>query len=159
MGTGFGDRFSQDQTGDFGALVGALKKARGEEKDHLSPLMRLTDAFGQLKDMHMGQNAQHLAGRSPTDQAFNVPMPSPRPMDTPSPLDTAQYPFGPMGAPHGMAQAPMPAPRHAEAPPGAPLDLMQFNTAMMRDPSTGEFIDPRAAQTAEARNPFKGLFG
>lgn len=133
----------------------ASKRAAGR-----SPADHIRDAFRQLKDMHKDPALEQAMTTPPPASPFTVgghtPMPSPRPMDTPSPLDTAQYPFGPVGAPHAMAQA---APRPAEAPPGPPLDLMQFNTAMMRDPSTGEFIDPRAAQTAEMHNPFKGLFG
>lgn len=65
--------------------------------------------------------------------AHAAPMPQPRPQ---------------------MAQAPMPMPQ--PRPPQAPqapqeMGFFQRNTAMMRDPVTGMFIDPSAAARAQAQ--------
>lgn len=73
----------------------------------------------------------------------------------PSPLDNAAWPFGPVGAPsHGTV--PTPQPRPAEAPqPEAPSPMGWFarNTAMQRDPLSGDFLDPAAAQRADVSGP------
>lgn len=73
----------------------------------------------------------------------------------PSPLDTAAWPFGPVGAP-SHASVPTPQPRPAEAPqPEAPSPMGWFarNTAMQRDPLSGDFLDPASAQRAEVSGP------
>lgn len=69
----------------------------------------------------------------------------------PSPLDNAQWPFGPIGAPTRSASpaVPTPSPRPAEAPQSEPdMSFWQRNAAMMRDPSSGDFIDPTTAAKA-----------
>jgi hypothetical protein len=66
--------------------------------------------------------------------APQVPMPQPRPPQ----------------APQAQAQVPMPMARPEGAPSGQPMGFFQRNTAMMRDPATGDFIDPMAAQQAQA---------
>lgn len=84
--------------------------------------------------------------------------PAPAPQEpTASPMDNAQWPFGPNGAP-GAAQAqapvPMPQPRPAEAPTAPPdMSFFQRNAAMMRDPMTGDFLDPQAGKQADATGP------
>jgi hypothetical protein len=69
-----------------------------------------------------------------------VPLPAPRPQAAPS---------APAAQP-----VPMPQPRPAEAPQQAPgMSFWQRNAAMMRDPITGSFLDPAAAQRADATGP------
>lgn len=65
-----------------------------------------------------------------------VPMPRPRPAMAPSPATV------------GGGQVPMPQPRPAM---DAPMSAFQRNAAMMRDPGTGEFIDPQGAARAQAQ--------
>jgi hypothetical protein len=48
----------------------------------------------------------------------------------------------------------MPQARPASAPQAQePMSFFQRNAAMMRDPSTGDCIDPAAAQRADATGP------
>jgi hypothetical protein len=62
----------------------------------------------------------------------------------PSPLDTAQWPYGPIGAPRGV---PTPQARPAEAPQPEPdTSFFMRNALMQRDPNGGDFIDPMGAQ-------------
>jgi hypothetical protein len=70
--------------------------------------------------------------------APHVPMPMARP----------QMPV----APQAQAAVPMPAPRPASAPSGG-MGFFQRNAAMMRDPSSGDFIDPGAAAQANVSGP------
>jgi hypothetical protein len=165
MASGLGDRFDGGAGGDLASLTAALgnEKKKGEQ-----PLSRLQDAFKQLKDMHRD------------DQPFN--------------FETAQWPYGPIGAPsQAMAAAPtvpMPRARPAEAPmspqeaeniydsfenspagkrmraadlpasQSSPFaDFFARNTAMMKDPTSGEFIDPSAAAQHGGSGILNGLFG
>jgi hypothetical protein len=86
-------------------------------------------------DMLHADPAQAVANRGMPQMAGGIPMPQPRPQ---------------------MAQAPMPMPqpRPAQAPqapqPSSPMGFFQRNAAMMQDPVTGGFIDPRAAAQAQA---------
>lgn len=151
MSSGIGERDSENQTSDFRNLTNAYKDAR-ETKRGGAQLSRLQDAFSQLKDMHKDNAAT-----------------------TPAPFDfeTAKWPFGPVGAPsqsmaHSAAppvsaSVPMPMARPAEAPqaPPAQSPFAEFfgrNTAMMKDPSSGDFIDPSAAAKA-GPGILNGLFG
>lgn len=81
--------------------------------------------------------------------------------NAPSPLDNAQWPAGPVGAP-SQAQAhlppaapqgvPMPTARPPDAPQATPdMGFFQRNSAMMRDPSSGAFIDPTHAESAQSQ--------
>lgn len=137
------------------------KTAKDDGK--LAGLDRIKQAFEALKGMHKGPDQ--------TEAALTA-----TPTNGPSPFDNAQWPVGPVGAP-GQAQAsmapqgaPMPQPRPQEAPqpqmappqPQAPQDpvmqgFFQRNAALQRDPISGDYLDPTAAQAA---NPgiFKGLF-
>lgn len=152
MNSGIGERFSEDRTSDFKGLtdtLAALKAKKAEASP--APMDRLKDAFAQLKDMHK-------------DDA-----PAPEPFS----FETAQWPYGPVGAPsqaqasaspppapqpqQAAAPVPMPAPRPAEAP--QQMGFFQRNAAMMRDPSTGDFIDPSAAAQAGNGGILNGLFG
>jgi hypothetical protein len=65
----------------------------------------------------------------------------------PTPMDN----LPPAAAP----AVPMPTPRPEEAPqPPAPdMGFFARNTAMMRDPSSGAFIDPAAGESAQASGP------
>jgi len=109
--------------------------------------------------------------------AFNAP-PAPAPSVAPPISQSnyaapAPYPSGtdPMSAggpppvtpapqvatPPQPASTPMPQARPADAPAPIPtpdpMSFFQRNTAMMRDPVTGQFIDPRAASDAQVRGP------
>ena len=57
----------------------------------------------------------------------------------PSPLDTAQWPAGPVGNPNTPGES-----------------FWQRNASMMQDPSTGEFIDPQAAQRSQQQQEASG---
>ncbi len=151
LSTGLGEQFSEAKDTDLKQLVDALKaeKAKKAEAPQAAPIDRIKEAFSQLKDMH-----QPVSGSG-----------------DPSPLYGAQWPYGPIGAPQpAVAQAspatnqgppvPMPQARPQEASSGDQPALMGFfkrNTAMMRDPVTGAFIDPAAAAKASP-GILQGLF-
>lgn len=151
LSTGLGEQFSETKDTDLKQLVEALKaeKAKKAEDAQAAPIDRIKEAFAQLKDMH-----QPVSGPG-----------------GPSPLDGAQWPYGPIGAPRpAVAEAgpapnlgsPVPTPqaRPQEAPTVGRPALMGFferNAAMMRDPATGEFIDPEAASKA-GPGILQGLF-
>jgi hypothetical protein len=153
---GFADPFSGSHSDDLVALTKELKAAQDNKKG-MQPLDRLKDAFSQLKDMHKDDPA--LAQANPLGSSNSGP----------SPFDNAQWPYGPVGAP-SQAQAsapapapvPMPAPRPAaaaQAPASNPFaDFFARNTAMMKDPVTGEFIDPQAAAKYGGSGILNGLF-
>lgn len=163
IGTGFGDQFSKNQPSDLKSLTDALaayKNAAGPDGGNTpaqSPMDRIKAAFDDLKNMHKG----------PDQTASNTGvLPSGA-----SPFDTSQWPYGPVGAP-SQAQAsvpqqpqmpsgiPMPMPRPAEAPQADANPMMSFfqrNTALMKDPISGEYIDPAAAAKASP-GIFHGLF-
>lgn len=88
MGTGFGDRFSKDQTGDLSALTTAMR----EEKANPESLGRLKDAFAQLKGMH--QDPQMAQATQPPMSPFDVPLPQDRPQ--PQPQMAQAHPFAGM---------------------------------------------------------------
>ena len=159
---GLADPFSGSHSDDLVALTKELKAAQENKKGGTNPLDRLKDAFSQLKDMHKDDPA--LAQANPLGSSNSGP----------SPFDSAQWPYGPVGAPsqaqasapapvpHAPAPAPMPAPRPAEAPQ-APTsnpfaDFFARNTAMMKDPVTGDFIDPQAAAKFGGSGILNGLF-
>jgi hypothetical protein len=71
------------------------------------------------------------------------PAPRPAPAAAPSPAPQVATPPQP-------ASSPMPQARPAGAPQAPPdMSFFQRNTAMMRDPVTGAFIDPTAAAQAQ----------
>lgn len=76
MGTGFGDRFSKDRTGDLSALTTAMR----EERANPEALGRLKDAFAQLKGMH---EDPQMAQTPPPMSPFDVPLPQDRPQQQP----------------------------------------------------------------------------
>jgi hypothetical protein len=90
-----------------------------------------------------------MFGPTPLQTAAATPAPLPAPANIPPPALSAQA-----MAPQEAPQVPMPAPRPPEAPQ-APADMGFFarNTAMMRDPSSGAFIDPAAGESAQASGP------
>jgi hypothetical protein len=87
-----------------------------------------------------------------------------------SPFDNAQWPAGPVGAPsQAQASSPAPAPAPAPMPRARPAEASQLtnnpfadffarNTAMMKDPVTGDFIDPQAAAKFGGSGILNGLF-
>jgi hypothetical protein len=109
-------------------------------------------------------DAEDLTPNAHVARGFNMFSPTAQTLapNAPSPLDNAQWPAGPVGAPApsqagpGPAPAPpMPAPRPPEAPAPTPdMGFFQRNSAMMRDPSSGQFIDPtNAANASQASGP------
>jgi hypothetical protein len=154
---GLADPFSGSHSDDLVALTKELKAAQENKKGGTNPLDRLKDAFSQLKDMHKDDPA--AIGDSTSGA---------------SPFDNAQWPYGPVGAPsqaqasapapapQAPAPVPMPAPRPAaaaQAPASNPFaDFFARNTAMMKDPVTGEFIDPQAAAKYGGSGILNGLF-
>jgi hypothetical protein len=142
--SGVADRFGGGDGGSLAGLTDALK----DEKDKKSnPMDRLQDAFKQLKDMHKDDK--------PFDfESAQWPF---GPIGAPSSMDNAQWPHGPVGAPsQAMASAsapaavPLPMARPAEAPRASSpfADFFARNTAMMQDPNGGGYIDPQAAAKA-----------
>jgi hypothetical protein len=98
--------------------------------------------------------------------------------DQPFNFETAQWPYGPIGAPSqpmtagvpmpqsrpqmaAAAPVPMSAPRPAEAPQASSpfADFFARNTAMMKDPTTGQFVDPSAAASHGGSGILNGMFG
>jgi hypothetical protein len=73
------------------------------------------------------------------------------------PQTMAQAPAGPQAQPTGGAPVPMPMARPAQAPQPQPqMGFFQHNAAMMRDPVTGQLIDPQGAARAQASVPTQG---
>jgi hypothetical protein len=154
MNSGIGERDSENRTSDFRDLVGAYT-AEKEKKKGMQSLDRLQDAFAQLKDMHKDNPQTPVAPFGSSAEA--------------GPFDNAQWPYGPQGAPSQASASaappapppgvPMPAPRPAEAPQASSpfADFFARNTALMKDPGSGEFIDPRAA--ALHGGGLSGMFG
>lgn len=107
-----------------------------------NPMDRIKDAFTALKDMHKGGEPALDASQMPWLSSLTFPMKAPA---------SQGFPQSPMNA---QAQAPspvpMPMPRPAEAPQGDPMmSAFQRNAALQKDPNTGEFLDPEAAQGAD----------
>lgn len=79
--------------------------------------------------------------------------PTPTPVNMPPPALSAQAmaPHVPPAAPQGV---PMPTARPPDAPQPQPdMGFFQRNAAMMQDPTSGAFIDPGAADRAQASGP------
>jgi hypothetical protein len=93
-------------------------------------------------------------------------MQAPSPMPDPAQQIAARFPQTMAQAPAAQAPAPavptavpMPMARPASAPQAqaqAPMSFFQRNAAMMRDPATGELIDPSGAARAQASMPSHG---
>lgn len=160
--SGVGDRFDGGTGGDLASLTKAMREEMDKKKG-TEPINRLQDAFKQLKDMHR-DDPRLAEGLSMMQSSGGA-----------SALDNAQWPFGPVGAPKVMASSvptpqprppeaaapvPMPMARPAEAPHGGALsEFFQRNAAMMKDPTTGEMIDPIAAAKFGGSGILNGLFG
>lgn len=159
MGSGFGDRFSKNQTSDLKNLTDALaayKQNAGPDSDKApaqSPIDRIKAAFAELKDMHKGPDQ--------TDSNTAV-----LPPGGASPFDTMHWPYGPVGAPATPMAAnapvpqapqpsvPMPQPRPMDAPQADANPMMSFfqrNAALQKDPLSGDYIDPASASRAQAQ--------
>jgi hypothetical protein len=71
----------------------------------------------------------------------------------PPAMEDMHWPYGPVGAPSGTTQAATPnAAPVPEAPQPQPdTSFFMRNAMMMRDPATGQFIDPSGA--ASVRGP------
>ena len=162
MSSGVGDRFDGGTGGNLASLTKAMRTEMDKKGDQ--PHARLQDAFKQLKDMHK-DDPRLAEGLSMMPSSGGA-----------SALDHAQWPFGPVGAPRAMATSvptpqprppevaapvPMPMARPAEAPqaPGALSEFFQRNAAMMKDPTTGEMIDPIAAAKFGGGGILNGMFG
>lgn len=134
-------------------------KLNAEDK---TPIDRIKAAFSALKDMHKGPDQTE-------DKVSRLAS-----SDGPSAFDSAQWPFGPLGAPsQAMARAqasvnpmpsvtsvplPRPRPEAASAQDTSPImSFFQRNAALQKDPITGDYLDPQAASRADA-GIFKGLF-
>lgn len=117
---------------------------------------RIKDAFSAIKDMHKD------GSQEPTLDASNMPwmgsltFPGKLPASQGFPAQNAPAPGpAPMNA---QASIPMPAPRPQEAPQANPfMAFFQRSAALQRDPITGDYLDPEAAQKADP-SVFKGLF-
>lgn len=163
MASGLGERNSEGSWDDLARLTSALRDEKAKKRGE-GQLSRLQDAFSQLKSMHKDntpfdfENAQWPYG------PIGAPSQAMAQADGPSPLDNAQWPHGPRGAPsQAMAAAPVPMPmaRPAEAPQASsPIaDFFARNTAMMKDPNSGQFIDPSAAAKHGGSPILNGMFG
>lgn len=177
MSSGLGDRFDGGTGGSLANLTAMLadEKKKGDE-----PHARLQDAFNKLKDMHKDDPrlAEGLSmmpssgGASALDHAqwpfgpVGAPRPMAAPVPTPQPRP-AQAPMSPQEAdniydsfensPAGkrMRAADMAAP----ASSGPFADFFARNAAMMKDPTTGEMIDPSAAAKFGGGGILNGMFG
>lgn len=96
--------------------------------------------------------AQRMAQPPQPQQAPPLPPPQvvgPAPGTPPTPAPPVMAQGGPVGA-----SVQMPQPRPAAAPqPDPAMSFWQRNAAMMRDPSTGDFLDPASAKRADATGP------
>ena len=149
-----GDGRPDNSPGDLSALVKAYAAERARK------------SAGQFS------NAPQAAASPVPPPAGPVPISGP---DTPAPSPFGQgagkipflnSPFGqmlpqsptpgasaaPPSAPAAQPSVPLPMPRPAEAPQAQPdMSFFQRNAAMMRDPSTGDFIDPSGAAQAQTQ--------
>jgi hypothetical protein len=173
---GVGDRFGgSNAMDDFRSLsdeYGRLRDERlkREAEGKSEPMDRIKAAFDQLKDMHKSDPVPAMGGlglfpgaavQPPsamgTAQQFMAHPPA-APMQPRPPIMASS---APPAAPAPMP-TPMPQPRPAEAPQ-ADNPLMSFfkrNTALQQDPMGGGYIDPSAAEKAQAQpGILSALFG
>lgn len=158
MASGAGERFNGEAGGDLASLTTALRAEKDKKGE--GQLSRLQDAFAQLKNMHKDDKPFDFESAQWPYGPIGAPSQAMARADAPSPLDNAQWPHGPRGAP-SAAPVPMPAPRPAEAPQASSpfADFFARNTAMMQDPNSGAFIDPSAAAQRGGSPILNGLFG
>lgn len=103
----------------------------------------------------MSPNARVAQGFDMFNPSASNGVPTMASQNLPTPMDNDPTPKPPQNA---MAQAapavPMPQPRPDDAPQASPqMGFFQRNSAMMRDPSSGQFIDPANADIAQSQQP------
>lgn len=126
----------------------ALQKLYAAASAHnRTPNGRVARGWDQFNPM--SGTAPSMLPSPPTPAPVNLAPPAaPQP-----PALSPQAMSAPMPAP-APAAVPMPAPRPTDAPQApAPMSFLQRNSAMMRDPGSGAFIDPANAQRAQATGP------
>jgi hypothetical protein len=169
-----GDGRGTNSADDMKGLTDAYAAARNDRLSHASPAGQVTSAPLPPPDMGPSANdqvANRFGGMQPPAPAtfaerFGGLAPAVLAKGDMLQASPAQvianrgmFPFVPMPHPrpqmaHATAAVPMPQPRPAaaDAPaPTAPMTWFQRNAAMMRDPITGQFIDPAAAARAQAQ--------
>ncbi len=140
-----GDGRPDNTPEDLAYLTKAFAAARAAR---LTPNGHVADAFNRLP-FPQGSDPMTAGGLAPpaapvtpqvSDGSFNS-------------IDAAAAPQATPALP--PAAVPMPQPRPEEAPTPQPGGMGFFarNTAMMRDPVTGDFLDPTAGRQAEASGP------
>lgn len=141
-----GDGRPDNSPGDMSALMKAYKEARAAKQASAPPPAppgppppSVPISVSNYSPPSQVQPTQAMPPAQGLDlpMAPSVPMPQPRPqMAAPTPAP---------------APVPVPQPRPAEAP--QPMGFFARNTAMMRDPLTGAFLDPASAKQADATGP------
>jgi hypothetical protein len=142
-----GDGRPDNSSGDLSALTEALKVARAAKHRPMGTPPTPQTSFGPGSPNERVAQGFNAFGPTPlqTAQATPAPLPSP-------PALSAQVMAAPATSP--APAVPTPAPRPPEAPSQAPdMSWFQRNAAMMRDPSSGAFIDPTNAESAQASGP------
>jgi hypothetical protein len=110
--------------------------SQGQPGMQPTPAAQVANRFGGMQPPSpMPDPAQQVAARFPQTMA-----------QAPAPAQAPQAP-----------SVPVPSPRPAQAPQPQPqMGFFQRNAAMMRDPATGELIDPQGAARAQASMPSHG---
>ncbi|MBR1173895.1 hypothetical protein JQ617_08015 [Bradyrhizobium sp. KB893862 SZCCT0404] len=164
--SGGGVQFAGNGMDDLKGLTDALaayKKAAGpdepkkDDSPKVAPIDRIKAAFEDLRNMHRTSDASapQTYGMAPGSPA------PPLPTGTVTPAPIFNGLMAQDSAP-AAPRVPMPQPRPAEADAQQPalMSFFQRNAAMMKDPSTGDYIDPQgAAKAGTQAGIFDRLFG
>lgn len=148
-----GDGRPDNSPSDLSALVKAYKEAR-LAKNQPSPLDNAQWPFGPVGAPKAPSPpiSTDNSGPPPAPQAPQVPPPAaPQPVPSAN-VSLPMAPSVPMPTPRPQMPIPMPQPRPAEAPQ-PDMGFFARNAAMMRDPMSGDYLDPQAAQRADASGP------
>lgn len=167
---GIGDGRPDNSPGDLSALVKAYAQARAQKQARQAP-----QPVAPSPPISGPQTPTPPAPPAPPAAPPAPPTADPASMLGPHMFNPVQPPnnpavpswaqLGPLPSPAGgnasspSAAVPLPAPRPQPAPavqaavPQPGMSFWQRNTAMMRDPATGAFLDPQAAAQADASGP------
>lgn len=126
-----------------------------EDTDALQKLYATVLAHNRTPNGRVARGWDQFGPATPQAPMLPTP-PTPPPVNitpdqaapTPPVLSQAMASVPPVAAP----TVPLPTPRPADAPQAPPpMSWFQQNAAMMRDPSTGQFIDPTGASQAQSQ--------
>jgi hypothetical protein len=141
-----GDGRPDNSPGDLSALIKAYAEARAKKTfasrfPAPAPVPPAPMPGGAYPNERVVQGFNAL-GPTPLQTAEATPAP------LPSPALSAMNQAAPAPAP----AVPTPQPR-PDVPAPDPMGFFQRNAALMRDPSSGAFIDPTSAERAQASGP------